>query len=175
MIKSLVNYEYKVTCTYLSNCNCITSLIDVFYILSPYRTSDHILEKIKKSKLDLIDSIPTKYVHDLSGYTHYLYYLEPYHRLKNYFDKADSIYWVTREHFPKKNKASFEDFCDFVCETYPENLHTDIMPYKCLKGDFNIITNLENIISRIGIGYKPSYCEIKSIEIEKIKEYYESL
>jgi hypothetical protein len=138
MIESFVNYECKITLTYLDQCKCTDNLRDILYIRSPRRLDTHTLRRCKLKKEDELDKIPNKYIFDLKDYTHFLFVKSYRLRLKKYFYKNvkdREVYSVTANNFPQKPVIDFDDFIEFVEETYPDNLHHTILPYKCLEGD----------------------------------------
>lgn len=160
----------------LDECELTDKLIDFMYIRSPYRTSDHILEKLNYKKRDLIHQVPTRYVHDLD-YTHFLFKLDVITRLSLFFSQfKGEYYWVTKEQFPKKPLSTFEDFCEFVLEAYPENLDNRIMPYWCLPGSFMEITEPGPLLEKLEIeGELTPFAIQKEISgelLDRINQYY---
>lgn len=177
-VYSYVNYETKTTLTMLGECELTDKLIDFMYIRSPYRTSDHILEKLNYKKRDLIHQVPTRHLHDLN-YTHFLFKLDTITRLSLFFSQFNEYCWVTKEQFPKKPLSTFKDFCEFVLEAYPENLDNRIMPYWCLPGDFVEITDPAPLFERLDIeGEVEPFSIEQNIDtelLERLNKYYNPL
>jgi hypothetical protein len=169
---SYVDYANKVTLTILDECELADRLIDEFYIRSPNRVSDHILKRLNYKKQDLIHQMPTKYIHDLD-YTHFLFKLDVITRLSLFFSQFNEYCWVTKEQFPKKPLSTFEDFCEFVLESYPENLDNRIMPYWCLPGDFVDIAEPSYLFEKLTPFIIQK--EISGELLGRLNEYYNPL
>lgn len=139
---SIINYKCKVTLTVFDTCNQSDTIISLFSIKSQYRLSDNLLSKLQKTKEEMLDFFPTEYLQDLIEYTHFTFSLTPLEKLSIYYDryvKNEKIYSVTHDFFPKKERTNFNDFVQFVLDTYYENLHPELIPYTKLKHKYVLL------------------------------------
>ncbi len=139
---SIINYQYKATLTVLDKCHQSDALISLFSIKSQYRLSDNLLNKLQKTKEEMLDFFPTEHLQDLTEYAHFVFSLPPLEKLSAYYDryvKNEKIYSVTYDFFPKKERKDFNEFVQFVLDTYYENLHPELIPHTILKHKYVLL------------------------------------